>query len=80
MEHNMRLDNDGPIHNGTTNTFGKEADLPRDEYSSDENGSSSTLEEKQAGVKRIEAVSKSWTKTSLIVAYVAWVFLHAAHQ
>lgn len=27
----------------------------------------------QAGVKRIEAVSKSWTKTSLIIAYVAYV-------
>lgn len=27
----------------------------------------------QAGVKRIEAVSKAWTKTSLIVAYVTYV-------
>ena len=25
----------------------------------------------QAGVKRIEAVSKAWTKTSLIIAYIS---------
>lgn len=25
----------------------------------------------QAGVKRIEAVSKAWTKTSLVIAYVS---------
>jgi hypothetical protein len=29
--------------------------------------------ETQAGVKRIEAVSRSWTKTSLIIAYVTYV-------
>jgi hypothetical protein len=34
--------------------------------------SASELSEKQAGVKRIEGVSKAWTKTSLIIAYVAY--------
>lgn len=27
----------------------------------------------QAGVRRMEAVSRSWTKTSLIIVYVAYV-------
>jgi hypothetical protein len=31
---------------------------------------SSGSEDAQAGVKRIEAVSKSWTTTSLVIAYV----------
>ena len=33
--------------------------------------------EKQAGVRRIEAVSRSWTKTSLIIAYVGYVVFFA---
>lgn len=52
--------------NSTPNTFGKDAEPDRELSSSDDVSETS---EKQAGVKRIEAVSKSWTKTSLIIAY-----------
>lgn len=34
--------------------------------------SSSETGEKQAGVKRIEAISKSWTTASLVIAYVTY--------
>lgn len=61
---------DGPVHNGTPDAFGKDAELHRDTYLSDENDTASETSEKQAGVKRIEAISKSWTTTSLIIAYV----------
>lgn len=61
-------------------TFGKEGEgeIPRDANSSDgnvnnvNNDTDSDFSVKQAGVKRIEAVSKSWTKTSLIIAYVTY--------
>jgi len=81
MRHSLRQDNGDPGHNRTTDTFGKDADVPRDTYSSD-NGydTASEISEKQAGVKRIEAVSKSWTKTSLIIAYVTCVSLHPIYQ
>lgn len=49
--------------------FGKDAEYNRD-LSSDGYDSASVNPEAQAGVKRIEAVSKAWTKTSLIIAYV----------
>jgi SP family sugar:H+ symporter-like MFS transporter len=55
---------------GTPNTFGKDAEPDRDTYSSDGHETASETSEKQAGVKRIEAVSKSWTTTSLVIAYV----------
>jgi SP family sugar:H+ symporter-like MFS transporter len=57
----------------TPTGFGKDADRERDVYSSDEHDAASETGEKQAGVKRIEAVSKSWTKSSLIIAYVTCV-------
>ena len=44
----------------------------RDHASSDESDTASD-HPTQAGVKRIEAVSKAWTKTYLIIAYVAYV-------
>lgn len=53
-----------------TGNFGKEHETDRDFYSHDGFDSASENSEIQAGVKRIEAVSKAWTKTSLIVAYV----------
>lgn len=55
-------------------TFGKEGEVPRERDESDGNDTASEFSEKQAGVKRIEAVSKSWTKTSLIIAYVTYAF------
>lgn len=51
-------------------TFGKEAELNREHYTSDD--SASEHSNTQAGVKRIEGVSQAWTKTSLIVAYVTY--------
>jgi SP family sugar:H+ symporter-like MFS transporter len=68
----MRRDNDEVTHgNAAAESFGKDRDTPRDtDVSSDGLDSASEKSEKQAGVKRIEAVSKSWTKSSLIIAYV----------
>jgi hypothetical protein len=63
-------------HSGTTDNFSKDAELQRDAYSSDDTTSDNS--EKQAGVKRIEAISKSWTTVSLVVAYVSYVFIHFA--
>jgi SP family sugar:H+ symporter-like MFS transporter len=71
MRDSLRPDNGDPNHNGTTDAFGKDAELHRDTYSDTASESS----DKQAGVKRIEAISKSWTKTSLIIAYVAYAAL-----
>jgi SP family sugar:H+ symporter-like MFS transporter len=71
----MRPGNGEAPNNGATNTFGKDAEISRDTYSSDGHDTTSETSEKQAGVKRIEAVSKNWTKTSLIIAYVTYAFL-----
>lgn len=69
----MRPD-DGVMHNETDRhgNFGKEADFNRERSPSDDYDTASE-ELAQAGVKRIEAVSKAWTTTSLIIAYVAYV-------
>ena len=48
---------------------GKDVDENRDSSLSDHPSSEPPA---QAGVRRIEAVSKAWTKTSLIVAYVTY--------
>ena len=34
----------------------------------------------QEGVKRIEAISQTWTKWSLIVAYVGYASVHSHHH
>ena len=73
MRNSLRRD-DGVLHQSERHrdehdTFGKEAEYDRD-LPSDGNDSASINSEAQAGVKRIEAVSKAWTKTSLIIAYV----------
>jgi len=65
---NDRLDS--PPHTTEDGHVGKEHDPGRELYSSDGLDSASENAEMQAGVKRIEAVSKAWTKTSLIVSYV----------
>lgn len=46
---------------------------PSDYRSGDESDSGRSSEDAQAGVKRIEAVSKAWTTVSLVVAYVGYV-------
>lgn len=51
---------------------------PSDYRSGDEPDSGRSSEDVQAGVRRIEAVSKSWTLASLIVAYVTYVLIFAA--
>jgi SP family sugar:H+ symporter-like MFS transporter len=70
----MRADDGAPT------AFGKDAGPDRDTYSSDDHDAASETSEKQAGVKRIEAVSKSWTKMSLVIAYVTWVSFSIAHR
>ncbi|KAH7068384.1 hypothetical protein BKA63DRAFT_423209 [Paraphoma chrysanthemicola] len=57
----------------TPESFGKDA---RDVYPVDGvDDSASDRSEKQAGVKRIEGVSKAWTKTGLIITYVALLLI-----
>ncbi|KAF1835129.1 hypothetical protein BDW02DRAFT_496573 [Decorospora gaudefroyi] len=70
----MRPD-DGVPHNETDRgNFDKDVDYNPEQSSSDTDDSSSD-HSTQAGVKRIEAVSKAWTKTSLIIAYVALLLI-----
>ena len=52
-----------------------DVNAPSDYRSGDESDSRHSHEEAQAGVKRIEAVSKAWTLASLTIAYVGYVFL-----
>jgi SP family sugar:H+ symporter-like MFS transporter len=66
----MRPD-EAVLHNETDRVnFGKDLDSNHEHSFSDDASSDHSV---QAGVKRIEAVSKAWTKTSLIVAYVRYV-------
>jgi hypothetical protein len=58
----------GPMEDGRA----KDVIFNRDD-SPDRSDTASDDTETQAGVKRIEAVSRSWTKTSLIIAYVTYV-------
>lgn len=60
--------NDVHSHDGDEKAY--EVNAPSDYRSGDESDSRRSSEEAQAGVKRIEAVSKAWTSTSLIIAYV----------
>jgi SP family sugar:H+ symporter-like MFS transporter len=70
MRHSVRPD-EGVLHNETDRgNFGKDVDYNPDRSLSDD---ASNDHSAQAGVKRIEAVSKAWTKTSIIVAYVTYV-------
>ncbi|KAI4918870.1 hypothetical protein J4E85_009658 [Alternaria conjuncta] len=61
------------VHNETDRgNFGKDIDYNRERSPSDDTSSEHSA---QAGVKRIEAVSKAWTKTSLIIAYVTLLLI-----
>jgi hypothetical protein len=76
MRHSTRADeampHTGILHNETDRgNFGKDVDYNRERSLNDDTSSEHSA---QAGVRRIEAVSKAWTKTSLIVAYVTYVF------
>jgi hypothetical protein len=66
MKTTMRSDG-GHSHGGDEKAYGAN---PPGYRSGDESDNGRSSEEVQAGVKRIEAVSKSWTLTSLIIAYV----------
>ncbi|KAJ5058512.1 siderophore iron transporter mirC [Bipolaris maydis] len=60
------------LQNRTENPeFGKDADYGHETFPGETSGEGTT----QAGVKRIEAVSKAWTKASLIVAYVSLLLI-----
>jgi hypothetical protein len=66
------------FHNETDRgNFGKDVDYNRERSPSDDTPSEHSA---QAGVRRIEAVSKAWTKTSLIVAYVTYVISITFHH
>jgi len=69
MDNSTRL-NEGNPHNGHEKADGLNA-LP-DYHSGDDSDSRRSSEDAQAGVKRIEAVSKAWTFTSLAIAYVTY--------
>ena len=82
MRHSLRLgEATSPtdvVHNETDRgNFGKDVEYNREQSPSDDTSSEHSA---QAGVKRIEAVSKAWTKTSLIVAYVTYVITIAFNQ
>jgi hypothetical protein len=66
----MRPD-DGHSHDTDEKAY--DTNAPSGYRSGDESDSGRSSEEVQAGVKRIEAVSKSWTFLSLVVAYVTYV-------
>ncbi|KNG45440.1 mfs general substrate transporter [Stemphylium lycopersici] len=78
MRESMRPDGDLPHHTGVPHNetdrpeFGKDVDYNHDGSSNDENPGDLYA---QAGVKRIEAVSKAWTKTSLIIAYASLLLI-----
>jgi SP family sugar:H+ symporter-like MFS transporter len=76
MRQSTRPD-EGVLHSETDRgNFGKDIDYDHEHSLSDDASSDHSA---QAGVKRIEAVSKAWTKTSLIVAYVRYVQLVAIY-
>lgn len=78
MKDSLGPNNGDANHSGTTDNFSKDAELHRDASSTD--GTTSENSEKQAGVKRIEAISKSWTTVSLVVAYVSYVFIQFVYH
>ncbi|EOA90391.1 uncharacterized protein SETTUDRAFT_158986 [Exserohilum turcica Et28A] len=67
----------GPVHSQDAQNqadrpeFGKHVEYTHDGLPGDDPGGLAT----QAGVKRIEAVSKAWTKTSLVIAYVSLLLI-----
>lgn len=71
--------NDEHSHDGDEKAYDVHAP-PSDYRSGDESDSRHSSEEAQAGVKRIEAVSKAWTTVSLVVAYVGYVLLHTTQH
>lgn len=67
MRSGQALD-DSVLQNQTNHSDrGKDVEYSHEAFPSETSSEFST----QAGVKRIEAVSKAWTKTSLVIAYVS---------
>lgn len=65
MSETMRdTDSSERAHSGNEKTYDVDGPDSRSSQESDQS------KDAQAGVKRIEAVSKSWTTTSLVIAYV----------
>jgi hypothetical protein len=69
METSTRLKEENP-HDG--NGKADELNALPEYQSGDDSDSRCGSEDAQAGVKRIEAVSKAWTFTSLTIAYVTY--------
>lgn len=66
----MALHDEQPKSDGANDV--KDADFGRDhEQESDNFDTESHNSETQAGVKKVEAISKTWTTASLAIAYVA---------
>ena len=68
----MMRPSDGQSHDGDEKAY--DINPPSDYRFGDESDGQRSSEEAQAGVKRIEAVSKSWTLTSVNIADVTYVF------
>ncbi|KAI6777623.1 uncharacterized protein J7T54_003358 [Emericellopsis cladophorae] len=69
-------DREAAPHNETDRGHvGKEGDYDRERSMSGSGEDSASEHSQQAGVKRIEAVSKAWTTTSLVIAYVALLLI-----
>jgi hypothetical protein len=72
MEHSTQPHpNDNTMQNNHPELYGKGVQINGDMLSEDQDHDidANATDEKQAGVQRIEAVSKSWTKGSLYLAY-----------
>lgn len=81
MRDSMGPDEAVPQTGGVRNET-ERADLGKDvDYNGERSLSDDALSghSAQAGVRRIEAVSKAWTKTSLIIAYVTYVLTTSHH-
>lgn len=73
----MRPD-DGHGHDGDEKAY--DVNGPNDSRSGHDSDSQLSSEDAQAGVKRIEAVSKAWTLVSLTIAYVRYVLISASQM
>lgn len=62
-------------HASTSDTDTDKKNLEALGHSSSEDAASDdTHSDMQAGVKKVEAISASWTKWGLVVAYITYVF------
>ncbi|KAF2845632.1 siderophore iron transporter mirC [Plenodomus tracheiphilus IPT5] len=75
MRHSLRQRDHTEVETPHSENYEKEAETDLEVLSNDGAETSSEHSGAQAGVRRIEAVSKAWTTTSLIVAYVTLLII-----